>query len=241
MRIMIQQPHYFPEMYLWNRMLNVDKIVVMDNVQMNRRSTQRKTPIKLNGEKYYLTVPVKGGSRQQLDEAVIGNSGLWISSLVTTLRHAYGKQPYFEEIFKKYFEWHHYRRITLISLNLEAIAEIGRHLGVTAPFLSLSSLNIDREKFRKADLILEVCRQLGATEYLCGKVSVVGDEKEEPYLNADDFHGAGIRLLGQNWKCPKYRQGKGAFIPNLSILDPLFNVGWVATYKMLANLEVEEL
>ncbi|RQV97261.1 hypothetical protein EH221_03925, partial [bacterium] len=98
MRIMAQQPHYFPELYLWNRMLNVDKIVILDAIQVNLRSPQRKTPIKIPGkqDKHWLTIPIshKHSKFAQIGRVQIADGEDWRKSHVDTLTRAYRKADF---------------------------------------------------------------------------------------------------------------------------------------------------
>jgi len=245
MRIMVQQPHYFPELYLWNRMLNVDAIVMMDNVQANLRSTQKKTPIKLHGEKHWLTIPIdrSNGSRQLINEVKVSFFDDWRFKHKDTLYHAYHRSKFYDLIISRAGSAIFARTDNLININVASILRFGCFWDkMHEKIYYLSDLDIDGSRYKKSDLILEVCKRMNATEYLCGKVSVVGDEKEEPYLDLDSFREAGIKVVAQNWTCPKYPQiGKGEFIPNLSILDLVFNVGYDKAYEVLKDEQVEYL
>ena len=64
-----------------------------------------------------------------------------------------------------------------------------------------------------------MCQQLKAT-------TIVFGEKGHNYVNTDLFDKAGIRYIFQDYQHPThYPQLFGKFIPNLSILDLLFNCG----------------
>jgi hypothetical protein len=59
---------------------------------------------------------------------------------------------------------------------------------------------------------------LGAKEYLSG----IGGKN---YLEPELFERNGIKLKYQNYKPKEYKQLYGEFIPNLSVIDLLFNMG----------------
>jgi hypothetical protein len=64
-----------------------------------------------------------------------------------------------------------------------------------------------------------MCRATGADAYLSG---VHGRD----YLDPAAFERAGVRLRFQEFTCPVYPQcWPGPFVPNLSVVDLLFNCG----------------
>ena len=54
-----------------------------------------------------------------------------------------------------------------------------------------------------------------------------GDYAARTYLELDLFRRAGVDVALQGWKCPKYSQlyPQAGFIPDLSVIDLLFNEG----------------
>ncbi len=70
----------------------------------------------------------------------------------------------------------------------------------------------------KSDLVLNMCKQLGADLYIFGELG-------KDYAKVDDFKEHGIRVIFQEYKHPVYPQMFGDFIPNLSVIDLLFNCG----------------
>ena len=70
----------------------------------------------------------------------------------------------------------------------------------------------------KADRILNLCQRMKATHYLTGSLA-------RNYLSQEDFSQKGIELEYQEYNHPKYSQRYPGFIPNLSLIDLLFNVG----------------
>jgi hypothetical protein len=69
--------------------------------------------------------------------------------------------------------------------------------------------------------LINICKKLGATSYLSGAYAA------EVYLDTVLFEKEGIKVLLQDWNCPEYKQlfDKVGFIPDLSIIDLLFNEG----------------
>jgi hypothetical protein len=68
----------------------------------------------------------------------------------------------------------------------------------------------------KTDLLANICEKTNADQYLSG---ISGRD----YLDVDEFS---VPVVFQEFKHPVYYQhGKQHFLPNMGILDPLFNIG----------------
>ncbi len=87
------------------------------------------------------------------------------------------------------------------------------------------------------DLLLDICREVGADAYLSGAFG-------KKYLDESLFGDAGIRVHYHEYDCPEYPQRFGDFVPFLSYLDLLFNVGLdrelVESGGQTPGLEVKE-
>jgi hypothetical protein len=71
----------------------------------------------------------------------------------------------------------------------------------------------------KAELLVNICKDRGATGYISPPGS-------KDYLEAsDDFEKAGIALEYFNYNHPEWPQPYGGFEPYMSILDLVFNMG----------------
>ena len=70
----------------------------------------------------------------------------------------------------------------------------------------------------ETELLINICKAIGADTYLSG----FGGKK---YMDEDAFEKEGINLEYYDFKHPTYRQLWGDLIPNLSIIDLVFNEG----------------
>ena len=68
----------------------------------------------------------------------------------------------------------------------------------------------------KSDLVLNLCRQCRATEYLSGA-------RGRDYLDEGSFRAAGIDVHYQDYAHPIYRQVYPGFVPNMGIIDLMMN------------------
>ena len=78
--------------------------------------------------------------------------------------------------------------------------------------------------------IIALCKEVGAGEDYCGGTGAAA------YMDDNLFSKNGINVVVQDWKCEEYLQQfnkKQGFIPDLSILDLLFNVSVDDARKIL--------
>ncbi len=164
-----------------------------------------------------MTVPVKkkGLGLQNINTVSICHDGRWAKKHVDSLKSAYARAPcykdhlsFVEGLFLSRFD-------KLIDLNLKIIHYLMKHLRIDTKVILLSELGIQA---RGDQLLIEVCRKLGAPRFLAQRAA-------GKYLDEDRFKAAGILLT--DFKPPSlvYPQLWGDFIPNLTALDLVFNCG----------------
>lgn len=218
----IHQPNFLPWLGYLDRMCRADVFIVLDHVQFERRNYQNRTRIQLDGHAHWLTVPVRQHSRQErildkrIDNPAPGERG-WAADLGRTLRHAYRDAPFLDRYLTPL------RRIldtcpdTLVDLDLAMLDFLREAFAIDTPIVRSSRLGVDGAK---SDLILNLCRAVGADTYLAG----MGGSRA--YLDTAAFAAAGIAIDWQDFAHPHYPQcGGGEFIPGLSAIDLLFNRG----------------
>src|SRR5262249_24691074 len=104
---------------------------------------------------------------------------------------------------------------TLTELDRASWAPALRLLGVACEFVLASALPVTG---RGPGLLLDICQHLGADVYLSGGFG-------RDYLVTGVFAAAGVELRFHDYQYPVYPQRFGEFLPWLSYLDMLFNVG----------------
>ena len=115
----------------------------------------------------------------------------------------------FRSIYERPWAW-------FCDLTCAFIELLLRLLGLPRSCDSTSALGISGES---TGLVLAMCRATGADTYLSGLHG-------RDYLETEEFRRAGVRLLFQEFSCPPYPQcWPGPFVPDLSVIDLLFNCG----------------
>jgi len=217
MRVTILQPSYLPWLGFFEQMARSDKFVLLDDVQYTRRDWRNRNKVRVSEGWAWLTVPVQQKSRfaQSLLETRIDNSLSWRRKHLETLRQHYGKAPFFEKYFSRCQQIYQKDWEFLFDLCLETIQFLKEEIGIETPLLRSSEL---KTSGTKAERLISICRELGATHYLSG-------ESASDYISEEDFSGQGIGLEYQNYEHPVYPQRYPGFVPHLSAIDLLFNCG----------------
>ncbi len=218
MIISAYQPYFAPFSGFFAKAIRSDLLIIMDRVQFPRGTTWlTRNRFKNDQGALWMTIPVwkKGLGLQEINEVRICHEGRWARKHLVSLKSAYANAPFFEDhvvfiekIFSEGFE-------KLIDLNLKIIEYLMKHLRIPTKVELLSKLQIETGEPR---LSVEICRKLGATQFLAQS----GAKK---YLDQEGFEKAGISLKLFNARPPVYPQLWGQFIPNLSAFDLLFNCG----------------
>jgi hypothetical protein len=221
MIVSIMQPAYLPWLGYFDRIYRSDLHVVLDHVQIDRNSKTKfanRNKIRTATGWVWLTVPlVTSGKSAQLGitQLEISPDARWEKKHLETIRHSYAKAPYFPEhrafLQELYQEtWTH-----LAPLLRRSTDYLVRAFGMSTPVVYSSSL---RTGGAKDELILNICRDVGATCYLSGPFG-------RDYLSQDEFGRVGIELRFHDYVHPVYPQIQGGFEPYMSGLDLLLNCG----------------
>ena len=103
----------------------------------------------------------------------------------------------------------------LVKLNLEFFSLFNNYLEIKTKTIRSSELKI---KSKSSQRLLEICKKLGGTTYISGSGG-------KNYLDEKIFEEEGIKVLYEKFQHPTYHQMFNRFIPNMSIIDLLFNEG----------------
>lgn len=216
-RIGILQPSYLPWLGYFDQMSRVDQFIFLDNVQFTRRDWRNRNRIRTREGWTWLTVPVqqKGRFTQSLLETRFDESTPWRDKHLKTLQSHYAKAPFFDAYFPGISAILYREHPSLAELCIDLTEWLAHQLKIMTPTQRASRLEV-RET--KAERILSLCQQLGATHYLSGDVA-------ETYLSQLDFSRYNIEVEYQHYRHPEYAQRYPGFVSHLSVVDLLFNHG----------------
>jgi hypothetical protein len=217
MKVGIHQPMYLPWLGLFDRINRCDVFVLLDNVAYSKGYFINRNKIKMQTGWIWLTVPVltKGLFGQLIKDVKIDNQSKWRKLHWKSIYYSYKDAPYFSE-YSDFFE-KLYRRewISLFDLQKEILDFLLKLLGIKTAVTMASDLDA---KGGKGELILNICKSLGADSYLSGP-----DGRN--YLDLKTWDKNNIKVTFHNYNHPEYPQLYGDFIFNMSVIDLLFNCG----------------
>lgn len=215
-KIVIHQPYYLGYPGFFHKLSLCDTFVIMDNTQYDKRFTNR-NKIVTNNDWTWITVPIDKTHKFSKNMFVeINNDIDWKTSHWKKIFHSYKNAPFFsiyEEFFKKIYEknWDF-----LFDLDFEIITQIIDWLEIDIEIIRESELSIHSESTQK---LIDISKKLDGHVYISG----IGGKN---YLKEELFEKSNLKLIYQNYSHPKYPQRMTEnFIPDLSIIDMLFNIG----------------
>ncbi len=220
--VVISQSNYIPWKGYFDLINSADDFVVYDEVQYTRRDWRNRNRIKTADGASWLTVPVlsKGKFSQRIDEVEIEGES-WREHHWKQLIHAYSQAKCFGEFREPVGTLYESAAGRLSDMNECFLRGLSELLEIRTRFHRSTDFPA-REPFERTGRLVEICRTLGATEYLTGPAA-------RAYLDEPRFAAAGIAVTYFDYSgYPEYRQLHGTFVHELSILDLLFNEGTAA-------------
>lgn len=213
------QCNLYPYGGFFAKAASVDHFVIVDNTQYVKKEFHNRNRIRLsNGNVIWLGIPVRnsGKYKQLINEVEIDNVQDWRKTHCRTLFLNYKKAPFFDKYFPELEKLLQMQWRYLSEFNIEIILLLFRLLDIQVPVCIASKEGISG---KATELILDICRKTGSDAYLHGKHS-------RDYVDFPLLEHNGIRSYIQNFECLEYPQtGGGSFVPNLSVIDTLFNCG----------------
>jgi len=224
MKVAIHQPNFCPYPGFFHKMMSSDIFVLMDDVQLEFDITNRNKIITKDGDWTRITIPIKKNQKfLPIMNVEIDNEKNWKELFCSKLlvyketKNFDYYNEFFDEILKK--EWKF-----LFDLNFEIIKKIMDWLDIKVRIIKESELKIKRTSNER---LIDVCKKLDADTYISG----LGAKE---YINEKLFSENKINLEYQNFKPLVYHQMfSKEFLPNLSILDVMINVGNNNTRKLI--------
>ncbi|MGZ3695073.1 MAG: WbqC family protein, partial [Bdellovibrionota bacterium] len=191
MRLVCQQPNYFPWLGYFEQIASADLFIYLDSVQWIRQGRQHRARLPAPGNtdaRHWLTIPVHshGHREKKFKDMKVDHSRNWPRVHWETLRTLYGSAPYFsaqiEPIIRPYFEKADELNF-LYDLCTESVSNICEFLGLDAPTVRSSDFP---DSGVKSERLINLCREFSADEYYSG----LGATR---YLDLSAFRAAEIR------------------------------------------------
>ena len=216
-RVAILQSSYIPWKGYFDVIHDVDLFIFYDDVQYTLRDWRSRNRIKTARGTEWLTIPTNG-RQQHLICNVEFTDPKWQIKHWETLRHVYGKAPYFARYRPFLQDVYLGRRWTHLS-------ELNQYLikGISYECLGIATSFADSRQYHAVDTkqerILDLLTKADATLYVSGPSA-------KDYIDEAAFAETGIELVWKDYNgYPEYPQFHPPFQHGVSILDLLFHVG----------------
>lgn len=227
--VVIHQPTFFSWLGYYDKIAISDIFVILDDVQFPKTGGTWSNRVKVivEGKDAWITIPIirsYSGTRL-INEIEINNSTRWYDKIIRTIEFNYNKAEHFDELFPFVKEMLSSGHGNLAEYNISIITSVCSLIGIDAGKMVRSSAL--KHEGTATDLLISIVGTLGANAYMCGGGAAKYQEDEK-------FSAAGIELVYQNYSHPEYPQiNTKSFIPGLSIIDPLLNIGTEGVKNLL--------
>ncbi len=232
MVVSVMQPTYLPWLGYFDLINSADTFVFLDNVKLEKSDWHVRNRIKGASGELMLTCAVatpNGRMAANINTTEFAKGHPWRKKHLKSMATCYRKTPFFDELYPKLVAYYELPHTNLLGeFNIELIKLLCDYIGLKSNFVVASAL--PEMTGVKDEKLVNICRHLGATDYL----SPVG---AKAYIEETVPGGAlaqnGLEVFYQNFTHPEYTQLYGEFISHLSVIDCLFNLGPSKTRELI--------
>jgi hypothetical protein len=214
--VTMHQPNYLPWIGLFSKIHLADCFIISDSYQC--ADITRRNKIRTNAGSGYLTIPIgKKFYKSRICDVLLPDEITWQDLHWQQIYQNYAHTKYFGDygdffktLYKKDYKY-------LWQINIEIILFLLRCFDINVEILKTTDLNLDPQ-LEGTDLILAELKSVGGQIYLSGPSG-------SNYLEFKKFPNNDVDLKFFRFEHPVYKQRYPGFIPNLSAIDLLFNMG----------------
>jgi hypothetical protein len=227
--IAIHQPNFFPWLGYFNKITQSDIFIFLDDAQIQKTggSWSNRVKINISGKDHWLTAPIvrKFSGVKPLSEIEFNESIDWRMKNQKTIMMNYKKSPFYQECEELINSLIMNPESNLSRYNIHSIMEILNFLEIETDHIKISSkCDVNTTSTQR---LIDLTKFFGGDTYMCGGGA-------EGYQEDHLFAAHGVKLSFQNFKHPEYSQDSlDLFLPGLSIIDALCNIGVEATKNLI--------
>ncbi len=213
MTLGMMQPYFFPYLGYWQLMDAVDEYIIYDDVNFIKNGWINRNRIKINGEAAMFGVSVRKASQNSLIcelEIILSDNDK--DMLIRKLSMAYAKAPYKDDVLDLFADTLNCGTMNLAEFLAYSNRKTAEFLGIRTPIYTAAELKLDHTN-KAQQRIIDICKARGYSRY----INAIGGKE---LYDKESFEQNGIELAFLRMDPDiVYPQGKGVFIPSLSILD----------------------
>ncbi|WP_417872734.1 WbqC family protein [Xanthomarina gelatinilytica] len=229
MKTAIMQPYIFPYIGYFQLIHAVDEFVFLDNVNFIKRGWVNRNCILINDEKKMITFPCNKISQNKLiQNTEIDMTSKEYSKLIRTIKLAYRKAPYYNEVIPIIEKTLQSNFKTISELAIFSVKSVANYLQINTKF-RISSIEFNEVKnAMPSDQLIQICKALNSKKY----INAIGGQKlyEKEY-----FYKNSVDLYFLKPEINSYKQYNKEFVGGLSIIDVLMFNDVQTIQAMLKN------
>lgn len=227
------QPYFFPYMGYFQLIAASDVFVLHDDVQYIKAGWVNRNRILFNGESRMITFPVQKdaydlpiNARRYVDDNQARKD------IINLIKQAYTKAPCYRQVFTLLEELLMFEDRNVARFNENLIGCIADFIGLGCKIITSSGME-KNDSLAGEPRVLDMCKRLGATHY-------TNPQGGQSLYDTAIFRSAGIDLRFLLMRPTPYTQRADGFVPYLSIIDALMELGPADIKSYLAEFDLVE-
>lgn len=228
MIVAIHQPNYLPWIGYFRKISRSEIFVFLDDVPFSKGSYTNRVKVLGSGAERWLTVPVSMKLGDKINAIRPAKPG-WRESHMSSLMNYYADAgsfktawPILKDILSNLPDGN------LDRINRDLVEAISGEMGMTCEFVASSDYHTN--DLTGDDRLINLLTQIAPNAtYLSGKGA-------NTYQDPQKFHRAGFDFSYSEFEHPHYPQLSEKFLPGVSIVDLILNVGWKQAGRLIDQL-----
>jgi hypothetical protein len=229
MNVGMMQPTFLPWQGFFELISRSDRFVFLDDFQFSVQSYHQRNRLFVNkGQVDWYSVPVlKSKSfKHPLNKTRINDAASWRKKTWKRIQQNYSKASFFRDIAPVIEGWLFSKVVSLAEQNMMFIKMVCEMIGIKTEFFMSHDIPSNKERSNR---VVELLRWCEADVYYCanGSFGYMADDRVFPVES--------IKVLFQSFEPKPYRQvgSPNEFVPYMSVLDALMNVGSEETGSLI--------
>lgn len=215
--VCVHQPDFLPHIPFFLRLLKAQTLVVLDDVQFNRRGWTHRDRIRSKtGEPKWLTVSVeKAPIDYEVRQIRLSQTTNWRQAHLNNIKESYSRSKFFDYVYPLLKDVYEAPVESLLHFNMKLLRFCLEMFDIEIDLRMSSEFSIDSVSSQR---LVDLVSALGGTNYITGLGSV-------DYLEEDLFKTAGLSV--EWYSPPEIVRNKpfDGYDPNLSCIDLMFYCG----------------
>ena len=227
----IMQPYFFPYIGYWQLIHTVDHFVIYDDVNYIKGGWINRNRILINDTPTYITIPLHQSSPyKSICNTFLQSSINWRDKLLKMIENTYRKSPYFTEAYPVIEKIIHYETDNLSEYLVHQLRTLTTFMEIKTEFV-LTSRSYENDFLSGQNRVIDICKRENANVY----INAIGGQS---LYNSRVFGDAGVNLNFIEMNPLPYKQKANEFIPYLSIIDALMEIGSIGIKEHLDSFEL---